>query len=154
MSSSSGPRGCAAILLMRASVVSSQSESCFSCWCCRSINTSWSLEIQRHISKSNHKRYTFWRVRICYSTCFVVPYWPRVNVPSESWADSSVPVPPSLHHRSAALQTTIHFLLSELDQRYLDEMLTPPCNPGQKHNHTKSENYSPMVKLIGWCKKW
>ncbi len=144
MSSSSGPKGCAPILLIRFAVVSSQSESCFSCWCCRSIKTSWSLEIFQNISYMNivnskglsvkSDRFIFLAKGLSskqVTTCSVSPYWPHADVPSESWADSSVPAPPSLHHQSAALQTTTHFLLWEPGPRCPDETLTPPCSPGQ-----------------------
>ena len=46
-SSRSGPKGWAPIRLIRSSVTSSQSVSCFSCWCWRSIRTSWSLWADR-----------------------------------------------------------------------------------------------------------
>ncbi len=144
MSSSSGPKGCTPILLIRVSVVSSQSESCFSCWCCRSIKTSWSLEMFQNISYMkvvNSKVISMKSDRFIFlakgllckhvTTCSVSPYWPHADVPSESWADSSVPAPPSLHHQSAALQTTTHFLLWEPGPRCPDETLTPPCSPGQ-----------------------
>ncbi len=144
MSSSSGPKGCAPILLIRFAVVSSQSESCFSCWCCRSIKTSWSLEMFQNISYMNvvnskglsvkSDRFIFLAKGLSskqVTTCSVSPYWPHADVPSESWADSSVPAPPSLHHQSAALQTTTHFLLWEPGPRCPDETLTPPCSPGQ-----------------------
>lgn len=56
-SSRSGPIGWAPILLIRASVTSSQSVSCCSCWCCRPISTSWSLGGERQFNELSIKRW-------------------------------------------------------------------------------------------------
>lgn len=134
--------GSVSIFRIRPSVCVSQSESCWSCCCWRSIRTSWSLkmeETERSCSSTllKHKR-PLWTC-VCVRTWTGGPCWRPAGFPSGSWAASSVlgSHPPLPH--SDGLQRSAGFPPVARYPRCSGELSTPSWRPEGKNTH-QSQN--------------